>query len=362
MLITVGWAAGWPELTALGAGAISLLLAAAVISGPTGHADLILDASGLAVSRGRPAAARVRVTGARRRRSLRLTDGSITAPRRTLAVPPGDDAVVIDLPLDTSRRGAHPIGPLTLVRGDPWSMFRSVVASAPTGRLVVRPRTWPVRPDVLRSLQVGDEDMRTSRRGDDDFHALRAYVVGDEPRNVHWRSSARTGQLVVKQRVAAAAQGTLFVVDCDLTAYASAEAFGEGHDPDRFDAAVEVAASLVVARRRATPKVHLATTAAGTSTGPTTRTSATAQLDALAVVAAEPPAGCVPEQLPALVRRAECTRLVVVTGTPSGRLLAALAQVRQIGVAVTLVRTAHENRTPVAGFDVIDVHAAADLS
>jgi uncharacterized protein (DUF58 family) len=359
-LVAVGWWAGWPELTCLGAGALALIAAATLLTGPSGRVDVRVMTPNLAVRREQPAVARVVLVGARRRRSLRLVEGTPASPRRTLPVPAGTGLVTLELPLDTSRRGEHAFGPFTLVRGDPWSVFRRSAGTAPVGRLLVLPRTLPVRGDLLRSLQVGEAGLRSVQRGDDDFFALRDYVWGDEPRDVHWRSSARSGRLVVKQRVAAAAQSTMFVLDCEASAYASADAFGEGFLAERFESAVEVTASLLVARRRTTPKVALTTT--GIVRTIPRRITVEAQLEALAVVREQAPADCAPEQLPAMVRRAECPRVVVVTGTPSARLIAALSRVRQHGVAVTVIRVAAELRGPMPDVEVMDVATAEDLA
>ena len=37
------------------------------------------------------------------------------------------------------------------------------------------------------------------RLGPGDFHSLRDYVDGDEPRTIHWRASARSEELKVRQ-------------------------------------------------------------------------------------------------------------------------------------------------------------------
>jgi uncharacterized protein (DUF58 family) len=360
-LIAVGWFTGWPELTALGAGAMSLVLAAALLTGRVGGGSVQLNAARLTVTRGQPASAKLTLASAARRRSLRLVEGPIRTPRRTLAVPPGRAALTLELKLDTDRRGEHTFGPVTLVRGDPWSLFCRVVAQSEAGRVVVRPRISPVRSEMLRSLHTRNGELRTKHRGDDDFFALREYVWGDEPRDVHWRSSARTGQLVVKQRIAAASQTTLIALDCEATAYASSDAFGEGFLADRFETAVDATASLVVGHRRITTEALLTTTAAAGLLH-TRRRSIDAQLDALAVVAAAAPADCLTELLPSIVRRVECSRLVVVTGTPSRRLLAVLSRIRQSGVAGTVVRVQAVDHVALAGLEVADIETTQDLA
>jgi uncharacterized protein (DUF58 family) len=62
----------------------------------------------------------------------------------------------------------------------------------------VYPRPGPPSPlptaDAQAAAQTGGHG-----RGDDEFSGLRAYVPGDAPRTLHWKASARTGDLLVKQ-------------------------------------------------------------------------------------------------------------------------------------------------------------------
>lgn len=60
--------------------------------------------------------------------------------------------------------------------------------------------------------QDGDS-VQTHRRGDDEFAGVRGYVRGDAMSAVHWKASARTGELVVKQF--AATVGDDLVLDFD---------------------------------------------------------------------------------------------------------------------------------------------------
>ena len=90
--------------------------------------------------------------------------------------------------------------------------------------------------------------VQASRR--DAFRGLREYVAGDDLRLVHWRSSARTGELVVRQDEQPRPQATAVVLDLRRTAHAGLS----------LERAVSVAASVVLAGRRAGQEVVLATT------------------------------------------------------------------------------------------------------
>ena len=95
------------------------------------------------------------------------------------------------------------------------------------------------------------------------FHTLREYVPGDDLRHVHWKSSARTGSLMVRQYVDTDIPELTVVLDVARTAY--------DPDGDGFEAACEAAASIIEAFHRQGFSVRLMTSG-GTSvaSGPET--------------------------------------------------------------------------------------------
>jgi uncharacterized protein (DUF58 family) len=198
--------------------------------------------------------------------------------------------------------------------------------------------------------------------GDQHFHALRDYVLGDEPRTVHWRSSARVGHLVVRQQVAAANSGTAVVLDCDITAYGQDDQFGTGWESDRFEAAVEVAASLIVAETERNERAHLIRTTRDASPTGATAGSPAACLDVLAAVAPVPPVETNVANLLRLVRATRCARLIVVTGTPGMGLVGATRRVRNAGLSATVVRVGASRQGRLDGLDVVDVSGPGDLA
>lgn len=102
--------------------------------------------------------------------------------------------------LPTDRRGRVRVGPLDVVVGDPLGVAEARVHAAAVEDLVVLP---PVE-DVLAPPAVSGDDERAVRANRSvtsaggDLHSLRPYVVGDDLRRVHWRSSARHGDLLVR--------------------------------------------------------------------------------------------------------------------------------------------------------------------
>ncbi|TML16438.1 MAG: DUF58 domain-containing protein [Actinobacteria bacterium] len=142
--------------------------------------------------------------------------------------------------LPTERRGVLAIGPLTLELSDPFGLARATLPGANVTNLTVYPpihRLTSLPPTGGADPHSGLEHRRTLNRGGSDFYALRQFVVGDELRRVHWPSTARHDELMVRQDELPW-QGRLAVV-VDNT---------QGRLPEEgLDLAVSIAASVVVA-------------------------------------------------------------------------------------------------------------------
>ena len=70
------------------------------------------------------------------------------------------------------------------------------------------------------------------------FISMREYVPGDDPRMIHWPTTARTGTLMIREHVEVRRPEYTIVLD-------TARAVGT---PDDFEEAVDVAASLACTR------------------------------------------------------------------------------------------------------------------
>ena len=155
--------------------------------------------------------------------------------------------------LTTARRGAVPVGPLVVSVGDLFGLVERRVEVAGTGRLVVHPRIHPVL--ALPGSPTGETRRgRTSparaARGDD-FFALREYEVGDDLRRVHWRSTARMGDLMLRQDELRFGEVATVLLDTRAAA----------HRGDSFERALEVAASVAAALVEDGRRLRFVTTA-----------------------------------------------------------------------------------------------------
>src|SRR4029450_8403489 len=77
------------------------------------------------------------------------------------------------------------------------------------------------------------------------FAALREYVVGDDLRHVHWRTSARVGELMVREHVDTSLPRVVLLLD-DRAGAHIVGAEGEA----TFESVCEAAASVLVAAFR----------------------------------------------------------------------------------------------------------------
>ena len=148
--------------------------------------------------------------------------------------------------LDLGRlpRGVFTFSRTEVVLGDLLGLVtvRPSVTCTP-GTLVVGPRLTSL--DGLFSdagRAAGDGRRILLRRAAGfDFHSVRQYEQGESLRRVHWPSSARRGQLMVKELEDTAHDGVVVILDCDPRC-----AVGEPPESS-FDAAVRVAGSLLQA-------------------------------------------------------------------------------------------------------------------
>ncbi|WP_188187472.1 DUF58 domain-containing protein [Nonomuraea sp. SYSU D8015] len=270
VLYAAGFALGYPEPVVLATGGLLALAGAIVWTAPKPRLEVHREVTPLKVPRGDAAVAVLSVTNLGRRglSGLRAQD-RIGEARHTVDLPrlPRNGGRTVSYPLPTDVRGEMPVGPLTLVRADPFGLTRRVREYGRPATLLVRPRTvaLPVPPSgKAHHLEGPTSDNAPS--GTVTFHTLREYVVGDDLRHVHWRSSARTGTLMVRQLIDASLPTTTVVLDTRDTL---------------DELAVDAAASVAVAAARAGFPIRVIT---GDGPLPDTKSDAEAVLDRLAVV------------------------------------------------------------------------------
>jgi uncharacterized protein (DUF58 family) len=158
--------------------------------------------------------------------------------------------------IPTRRRGRYRVGPLALAATDPFGLARRSTPSTTDSEVLVRPRVHDiVAPVAVGSHVAGESDVPAPRAVPsdlgDEFLTLRGYEIGDDLRRVHWRSTARTGELMIRQNEARWRSRAAVVLDVHP----------DGHDAESFEVAVEATASIVARLVRLQRRVEVVTSA-----------------------------------------------------------------------------------------------------
>ncbi|MEO3777459.1 DUF58 domain-containing protein [Micromonospora sp. B11E3] len=245
VLLGAGFRFAYPELTLLGVAAGGAVGYALLVALWRPRLEVRRHADPDRVSRGEPArmVLTVRNTGRLRAANLLAEDrcGDRSVPVPVLRLRPGRDvAVAYDVPTD--RRGVVRVGPLRVTRRDPLGLVALARAYPGTVPVWVHPRVHPLTAVPTGAGRSLDGRVDGVPHGSITFDSLREYVVGDELRRVHWRTSARVGELMVRENVDTSLPRIVVLLDNRAAAH---------RDPQSFESACEAAASVVVAALRA---------------------------------------------------------------------------------------------------------------
>ncbi|GAA3768391.1 hypothetical protein GCM10022225_63680 [Plantactinospora mayteni] len=254
-LLAFGFWGGYPMLRALGAVLLGAVLAAVLLTARRRPVEVRRSVYPERVERGRPALAslRVRNPGGGRRSGFVATDaaGGATRTVRVRALAAGAEAVH-HYELPTAVRGRLTVGPLTLHGVDPFGLARGEPHVGESATLWVHPRQFPTRAPMAgypRHHHEGPTD--GALRGSAQLLDVREYVPGDEVRHLHWKATARTGRLMVRDLADPEQPRFTLLLDTRPAPLTAAE----------FEEAVDLAASLLGAAARAGHHTRLVTSA-----------------------------------------------------------------------------------------------------
>jgi uncharacterized protein (DUF58 family) len=161
----------------------------------------------------------------------------------------GHESRTVSYRIPTLGRGHYRTGPLRIRLSDPFRMIDLTRSFTATDEFVVTPviDRLPVA-DPPRTDDLGDSagSHSVGTHGADD-QSTREYRIGDDLRKIHWRSSARTGTLMVRQEERPWRGQTTVLLDLRAAAHASAAHPPVGVDPrltSSLEWAVSAAASI----------------------------------------------------------------------------------------------------------------------
>jgi hypothetical protein len=169
---------------------------------------------------------------------VRNSSSRVALPSR-IDIPVGDGLVEFPVPMLRSgqehrerlvipgaRRGIIDVGPATTTRTDPLRLLQRRFHWADVKTLYVHPKTVSVPSTSLGFIR--DLEGRAARiltSDDIAFASIREYAMGDAQRHIHWKSTAKLGQLMVRQFEQTKRSLITLVLDRDPESYANDEEF-----------------------------------------------------------------------------------------------------------------------------------------
>lgn len=246
VLVVLGLAAaaagaltGYLELVALATVAGVALVAALVIPQVGSPVQLERTEVPKLMARGTTVGVVLRARAERRVPGVRVVD-QFAGSRVGVDLPPLRPGRSLEIRYDVraALRGVRTVGPILEERSDPFGLVVRSIVHPVYDEVVVHP--------VVHRIRIGSPSDRERQRAnmlprisDDplaEFRALRDYQPGDDPRTVHWATSARLGSLVVKDFLQLRrARRTVVLETLDTTISA-----------DAFEEAVDIAASIAM--------------------------------------------------------------------------------------------------------------------
>jgi uncharacterized protein (DUF58 family) len=176
-------------------------------------------------------------------------------PRLVLERLGGQRSSTVAYTVRAEVRGKYEVGPLVVRLTDPFGLCELSRAFTAVGQLTVVPQTVALPTVRLAGEYMGTGDSRARSvavHGEDDV-ATREYRHGDDLRRVHWRSTARVGELMVRREEQPWESSATVVLDTRRQGHR-----GEG-PTSSFEWAVSAAASIALHLRRAGYKIRLVT-------------------------------------------------------------------------------------------------------
>jgi uncharacterized protein (DUF58 family) len=330
--VVVGRLFGVRELFALGVAMIVIVLGAwAVVRFRPVRLRVARRVNPTRVYAGEPARVEIAALNRARFRTpiMQLRDPvSTTGGARVDVAPfPGGTRAYAAYRLPTARRGMLYIGPLRLTRIDALGLATRSMEAAPRTSVMVLPRWHRIGlPGGGRNIGALSSHLRIRALGreGDEFRSLRDYSPGDDLRKVHWKASARSEELKVRDMDTTGSRSLTVVLDLDQGAYSA----------DAFERAVTAAASILVSATELHRSARFETSEGTLSTVRDTNTDAV--LEHLAVI--EPTSrGALADTLNGLGARALEGVVVLICGTYSERIRQALRATSQADATVLVV-------------------------
>lgn len=138
------------------------------------------------------------------------------------------------------RRGRHVLPGFRVLSIFPLGLFQKAMRHHHRLEVLVYPEILPLDSDSLFALGRSGEEPTPKVGQGHDLYAMRRFRSGDDPRGIHWKRTARTGELVYMEREADEGKRLLILLDNAVAPFVDEEA------EERFERLVSEAASAAV--------------------------------------------------------------------------------------------------------------------
>ncbi|HVP12495.1 MAG TPA: DUF58 domain-containing protein [Phycisphaerae bacterium] len=166
----------------------------------------------------------------------------IPSPETYVAALPSGEAATRTVTIVPKARGRIGFSRVYVATRFPFGIFRKQISVARPCEVVVFPPLGRLLSDVRAASQSSDASTGGGSpakvHGDEEYYGVREYRVGDNPRRIHWRRTARTGQLMIREMTRTRDQQLWCVLDTRIDK-------GDAAQIDRLEAAISCVATVV---------------------------------------------------------------------------------------------------------------------
>lgn len=248
-------------------------------------------------------------------------------------------------------RGRHTIGPLRGRLTDPFGLAERFTELAPAAQVLAYPRI-----DVLRESapeargESGRAPLHRLAPSGDEFYAVREWQEGDDLRMIHWRSTARLGELMIRQDEVRPLPRATILVDSRALVHSA------GGPESSLEWAISGAASIIWELATQGYALRLALADGGPGVARGGREARDPLLTALAVAKPSAARSLIPALRRTMARPGAGGALIALLPPPDTESVAALARMRGVYTwcGAVLVDTSSFEGAPVAGRAAFD--------
>ena len=183
--------------------------------------------------------------------------------------------IVSSYALPKSTRGEYQLGPLRFEQADVFGLWRKTRQFDTVETLLVRPKIHDLLGEAAgRQQQAPSRTANPALSSSIAFDRLRGYVVGDDLRRVHWKTSARAGELMVRETLDEIVDDILIVIDDNLGDTGGADGLGNPGDRSKtrvpvvhqaYEDMMEIAASLATYAAQVGQRCRIRTSSGGSA-------------------------------------------------------------------------------------------------